>query len=349
MLRRLRVNWSLVWRTKHTLSSSSGNIRPVVSGLFGVTMIVLAMLVWLNRQYMSDFIDYSRYTPTSDIAAIAARTAMNDTGKFYFYVGQPSLDGTQKFNQECDRKETGSAILGCYTNNRIYLYDVADAQLDGIKEVTAVHETLHVIYQRMSDADKAIVDPLLEQEFEKRKDDKELSERMAFYARHEAGERYNELHSIAGTEFSDIDPVLERHYAKYFSKRQTIVALHNKYADVFNSLKARADQLYTQLQNLGDSIKAQSDVYNNQVKILNQDIDRFNSRAAAGSFVSQAVFQAERAKLVAAVAALEAKRGTVTAELARYESLRAQYNATVDASKQLYESIDSSLAPAPSV
>lgn len=107
------------------------------------------------------------YQPTAQVAAVANRAGMNDSGKFAFYATHPSLEGTQKFNEYCNRQEEGTAILGCYTNDRIYVYDVQDKRFDGIQEVTASHEMLHAVYQRLSDSDRTKVNGLVEKEYQK--------------------------------------------------------------------------------------------------------------------------------------------------------------------------------------
>ena len=40
-----------------------------------------------------------------------------------------------------------TAVLGCYANREISIFNVTDQRLDGIREVTAAHEMLHA--QRM--------------------------------------------------------------------------------------------------------------------------------------------------------------------------------------------------------
>lgn len=274
---------------------------------------------------------------------------MTDVGEFYFYTSHPAIETSQDFNRDCTRKETSSAILGCYATNRIYIYNVPNEQLDGIQEVTAAHETLHAIYQRMSQGEKAVVDPLLEKEFDKRKGDKSLTERMAYYNRTEVGERDNELHSILGTEYGDLDPVLEKHYAKYFKDRQAVVTLHTKYATVFNNLAAKADSLSGQLKALAAKIEQESTDYNAAVKALNSAIQSFNARAAAGDFSSQAQFNSQRSSLMSRADTLDTQRQTINDDIVQYNKTRDEYNQTANTSNDLYKSIDSNLAPAPSV
>lgn len=330
-------------------NKTSGRVSSAVSAIFGIALLLISLLLWLNKQLVTDTIANWQYRPTAAIAALADRTTMTDTGKFYFYASKPVLENTQAFNRECERKEATSAILGCYTGANIYLYDVTDEQLDGICEVTAAHETLHAAYDRLGQNEKEKLRPLFVAEYEKRVNDKDLDERMAFYDRNEAGEQDNELHSIIGTEFEDIDPRLEEHYKKYFKDRQTIVKLYAKYREVFKQLQAKTEALAAQLTALSTEITASSREYNNSVNDLNTAISVFNRRAEDGDFSSREQFDRERNALVARASAVERSRSGVQKDIKEYERLRAQYNEVADASKKLYDSIDSNLAPAPAL
>lgn len=321
-----------------------------VAGIIATVFCVLAALLLLaNKQYVLDQLSVWQYKPDAEISALAARSGMNDTGKFYFYASHPAIDGAQEFNQECEHKESGTAILGCYNGRNIYIYNVTDAQLDGIKEVTAAHEMLHAAYARMSDGEKKSVDKLLEAEYNKLKNDKDFSERVAFYARTEPGERDNELHSVIGTEVANVSPALEAHYKKYFSDRSKVVALHDKYASVFTALQAKSDALSRQLTQLGDAIESGSAQYNADVTQLNADIETYNVKAKGGGFSSQAEFHAEFTSLKNRTAELESRRQAINSEITQYNSLRQELASVSSRSQALNRSIDSSLAPAPSL
>ncbi len=317
--------------------------------IFSVLLIGLSIALWLNRQYIVDSISFWQYSPSTAVANITERVKLTDTGKFAFYASQPAVDGSRAFNATCDRKEENTAILGCYAANRIYIFDVQDTRLDGIEEVTAAHELLHAVYQRLSDGEKADVDRLVEAEYEKLRMDPDFAERMAFYDRTEPGERDNELHSIIGTEVGSISSAMEAHYAKYFTDRSKIVGYYAAYNKVFTELSDRAKELSTQLDNLSAEIKDATAKYNSDIKQLNADIAQFNQRASSGDFTSQAQFNAQRQALVTRVEALAQERNSVNAKIDEYNQLKDEYNNTVTQSNQLYKSIDSSLAPAPKV
>lgn len=335
------------------MSMASGNSRIAALLSLGFTLLLFVGAGWvlLNRQFVVDQLTVWQYKPTGEVAALAQSAQMNSTGVFYFYASTPQLDGTTKFNDLCTRQEKNSAILGCYANGRIFVYDIKDARLNGVREVTAAHEMLHAAYSRLSNSKKAQVDALLDAEYQTllQSHDAGLKERMEYYARTEPGERNNELHSIIGTEVKDISGELENYYRGYFTDRHAVVRLHDSYSSKFDELQYTSTSLKTQLEQLSTDITTMTNNYNDAIQILNRDIETFNERAGSGAFRTQADFQAARAVLVTRVDTLKTTRSTIDTKVSEYETKRKQYNSTVDESNSLTRSLDSSLAPAPSI
>lgn len=308
---------------------------------------VIAVAI-LNRQYIIDKYNAWEFKPSPEIAQIANDVGLNENGRFYYFASRPELDFAKEFNGECRSREQGNAILGCYKNQRIYIYNVNDERLNGLKEVTAAHEMLHAAYERLPESDKKAVNALLEKEYRKNSD-AEFSKRMDYYKRNQPGEEYNELHSIIGTEFADISPQLEDYYKRYFNNRSQVVALHSKYSDKFKELKQGSASLRKELENLSISINNASLKYNKDISNLNSKINTFNSRAKNGDFSSQEDFLNERRYLIKSMRKLEQDRANINRYISQYESKRIEYNKLVDESNSMYKAMDSTLAPAPSI
>lgn len=334
--------------TKPYQQRRSGHSR-VIGLVIILVSVTLALWLLANRQQVLDQVSVWQYHPSSAITQLADRSGMNSTGKFYFYASQPKIEDAASFNKDCGTTETSTAILGCYNGRYIYIYNVTNPQLDGIKETTAAHEMLHAAYARLSSSDKQYVDKLLEAEYQKLKDNKDFAARMAFYAKTEPGQRDNELHSVIGTEVGSLSPALEQYYSRYFQDRSKVVSLHDNYASVFANLQQQSDSLSSQLTSLGNTINQQTKDYNAEVAALSADINTFNQRANSGGFDSKAQFDSERAALVARVSQLDQMRQTINNEIAQYDSLRSQLQTVASESQALNQSIDSSLAPAPSL
>lgn len=333
-----------MWRVRQQRSQGF-----VTSLIVLVVSITAAALLFLNRQLIVDQLSVWQYKPNEAVVQLAKRATMSDHGEFYFYASQPAIEAAPRFNEKCAKKEESAAILGCYDGRNIYIYDVTDPQLDGIREVTAAHEMLHAAYDRLSGDEKAKVNALLEVEYEKLKDNVEFAERMAFYARTEPGERANELHSIVGTEVANISPELETYYKKYFNDRSAVVVLHEKYANVFLALQKRSDEISKQLEEMAQSIDAKSAEYNSAIAKLNSDIATFNAKSSSGGFSSQAQFQAEKNTLLTRAKQLEQSRNSINALISQYNQLRQELEAIASQSEALNRSINSSLAPAPNL
>lgn len=333
-----------MWRAKQWCNQGF-----IASLVVLVVSIAAATFLFLNRQFVVDQLSVWQYRPSEAVSGLAHRASMSDKGEFYFYATQPTIESAQTFNEKCAKKEENTAILGCYNGRNIFIYDVTDPKLDGIREVTAAHEMLHAAYDRLSGNEKDKINALLEVEYEKLKSNAEFAERMAFYARTEPGERANELHSIVGTEVASISPELEVYYKKYFDNRSALVALHEKYASVFLALQKRSDEIARQLEAMAASIDAQSASYNSAISQLNNDITAFNAKSTSGGFTSQAQFQAERNALLARARQLEQTRSAINALISHYNELRKELETIASQSEALNRSINSSLAPAPNL
>jgi hypothetical protein len=325
--------------------------RTIVGGIVSIAILGVAAFLLLHQQYVKDQITVWSYKVPANVQTIESRIDFSDKGRFYFYATQPTVDGSDKFNADCPRQEVGNPILGCYATGRIYVYDVTNVQLDGIEEVTAAHEMLHSVWDRMSDADRSRVSTLLEAEYKTLGANTDLTTRMSYYQRTEPGQFDNELHSILGTEIGPLSPELETYYKQYFNDRHKVVDLHAKYNTLFTDLKAQSDSLYSDLSTLGASIEARSATYDTDVKQLSSDINAFNTRANNGDFSSNNQFKAERAALLARSNTLDAERAAISSDIDTYNAKYAEYQKISSEIEVLNKSIDSikDLQPAPSV
>jgi hypothetical protein len=323
------------------LTSKSNRIRSSIAFVLSVALIAFAGWLYLNRTFVLDQITVWRYEPSAAISAIDTKVQFTDKGTFTFHATNPEVSKPSDFNTKCPRQESGSPILGCYTSDdRIYVFDITNQQLEGMKEVTAAHEMLHAAWQRMSKGEQSQVGALLSAAYEKNTD-LDLKERMAYYQRNEPDALTNELHSILGTEVENLGPELESYYSQYFKDRQIILTLHQKYNDVYKGLYKRADSLYASMQTLSKSIETRSGAYDSSVAQLTTDIDKFNTRANNGDFDSPAQFNAERATLVNRSNQLEAERARINADIAQYGSYYDEYQTLSQQIEGLNNSIDS--------
>lgn len=314
--------------------------------LFLLAMLLVVLVVWLNKQWIIDFYHYTVYSPTNSIRSLASNISLTEQGRFLFYASRPHLSNRTTFNSECERKEADSPVLGCYNMQRIYVFDITNEKLDGIEEVTAAHELLHAVYERLPQSKKDELGPLLKKNYERLKT-KELAERMAYYEKNEPGEELNELYAILPTEFENISKELDEHYKTYFSNRSVIVSYHDASHGVFAKLSDRANTIADRIDRLVDSINEETKQYNKLAARVSREVEAFNERAdQTGSFESDAEFQAARGEVIAKVDALKAQRSSIQSDIALYKRLRSELEAISAESTALNRSIDSNLAPA---
>jgi hypothetical protein len=260
--------------------------------------ITIAVVI-LGIRFTQDLEDWSRllhYQPSSEIAKLAADTTMTDTARRLFYVNQPTIEARKLSLNLCKSSEH-TIILGCYVPSKgIFLQAVTDQRLQGVMEVTAAHEMLHVAYQRMTFFEQTQVNKQLQSILNKLQNPRILK-LVETYNQQDPRSVNNELHSILGTEVRNLGPELEDHYRKYFGDRSSIVALSERYEGVFTALrdkakiideqlvarKAALDQLAVQVKQEAESVDAersnlQSSISSSPQSDYNFRVSTFNDR-----------------------------------------------------------------------
>lgn len=272
---------------------------------FAVAVIGAVGLV-SNRQLIKDhyIVSTTQLSPAS--ASLAQDIALTDSADFTYQASQPAVDDAAEFNAACkDVAHEQSIVLGCFTKQRIYIYNVTDPRLAGVKQVTAAHELLHAAYLRMSSSERTEVDALLAQTAATIKDQR-FKDTLEEYRQSEPDQINNELHSIIGTEIAVLPTALEKHYQKYFKDRQKIVNYAKSYQDTFTELsdqiksydaqllglKNRKDTLENRLEGEQSSLQTESSrlqslrsagntsAYNNAVPGYNELARRYNDDVA---------------------------------------------------------------------
>ena len=192
-------------------------ISKIIGLLTAFLLFGASLWTVFNWQLVVDYASVYDFTPDQEVKALVTDSGMSEKGKFHFYSSYPKITDAEEFNSVCQRQERSSPILGCYVpkTNRIFIYNVDNQDLKGIKEVTAAHEMLHVAYSRLSQRERDWLEPRLEAAYSRLANDK-LRTRVDYYAKAEPGEKLNELHSILPTEYADLGQELNDYYAKYF-------------------------------------------------------------------------------------------------------------------------------------
>ncbi|QCT39917.1 hypothetical protein FBF31_02410 [Candidatus Saccharibacteria bacterium oral taxon 955] len=310
-----------------------------------MVVLGLAVLGVLYGPTLLDALRAMQFQPSEQITSIRNRIGLTGHGERIFYATAPAIEDKTQFNKSCQSTERTAAILGCYFKDRIYLYNIKNAELDGTLEVTAAHELLHAVYHRLNGLERPRVDQMVRAQYEKIKDNANLKQIMQYYQRAEPGAEADELHSIIGTTVRDLSPELERHYATYFTDRAKVVALNESYNRVFSGLSQRADSLQKKIESARPVIEQDLKQYEVDLEQMNLDIQTFNQRASSGGFNTQAEFQATRAALLSRANALTSRRQDINGRVAALNADITALNEIAVHVNQLNESINGVSAP----
>jgi chromosome segregation ATPase len=235
--------------------------------------------------------------------------------------------------------------LGCYHSNQegIFVYNVSDPRLAGVEQVTAAHEMLHAAYDRLRAKDRNNVDTLLENYF-KTVTDQRIIDTMNSYKQSEPNDVVNEMHSVFGTEISNLPAPLESYYTRYFSDRQAITAFAAAYQGEFTSREDQIKADDAQLAQLKDRINSEEASLNAQLSQINSDRARLDSLRASGQ-IDQ--YNAGVAPFNEEVDSYNSGVKRLRDDIADYNQLVNTRNAIASELASLDQSIDTRLAPQP--
>lgn len=222
----------------------------VLRNLVAVIVLVAGgYATYANQDQLLDWYYLRGYEPPARIAELADKATMTEDGRRIFYRAKPQmLSDRPSLVKNCQVKGEKTIELGCYlSTNQIFLLNISQPDLKDEEIVTAAHEALHAAYDRMSNDDRRELNAQL-RKAASRITNNSLKERLAQYHELQPGEQDNELHSILGTEYPDLSPELEEHYAEYFSNRSQIVAYSQVFAQRFDGLHKQIVQLDAQIQ-----------------------------------------------------------------------------------------------------
>jgi hypothetical protein len=149
------------------MSQTKSRRTSWVGWIVSALLVAGSVWLWVERQYVVDAIQYNQYTPTATVREVADQAGLTNQARFTFYATRPSVESSEAFNRDCQRKEADSPILGCYASDRIFIFNITDERLNGIKAVTAAHELLHAEYDRLPDSEKKTVAAASSSSFQK--------------------------------------------------------------------------------------------------------------------------------------------------------------------------------------
>ena len=308
----------------------------ILAGLLAVVIVLV-----LQRDRVYDYYRGITYKPSAEMVKIRDSLDLTSEGEFLFNASQPVLSERDEFNQNCRPTDAETAILGCYVMENIYVYNIEDEQLRGIKELTAAHELLHAVYARMSDEEKGELESILKQVYKNNKEI--LEDDLKIYS---SSEQSEELYVRAGTEVKILPDILEKHYAKYFTNQDKVVGYYDSYIAVLRRLKAELKALETEMGELNTKIDNMTTEYKNRVVQYETDVNQFNNCAdTMGCFSSQWEFDTRRNVLVNEQIALDALYDDISNLIVEYNKKVKVYNNDIIETNRLTDKMNSNVKP----
>lgn len=284
---------------------------------------------YFNRQGIYDWYRLRDYTPPSEIVQLADDTTMTDPARRLFYVQHPELNDSAAFNRNCGQVSEVTIVLGCYVHGRgIFIFDVQDdPRLHGVEQVTAAHELLHAVYERLSDEERTRIDDLTAIAFENVTNER-IRKNVTSYRDRDPSIVANELHSILGTEVRHLPAELETYYKRYFHDRLRIVEYSENYEAEFTKRRDRASTLEVQIA----GIKREIDLLEASMR---------NERAALDAIRPTVTTQAEADAFNARVSAYNGNIARLNSLISQHNTLVAEYQANAVEHQELFEALSS--------
>lgn len=328
--------------------------RKIMSRAFGflvaAVLIVLVVMAVSYKQEVRDFLSAQGFDPSPRATEVLTELQLTPRGERVFLASRPTVDGSQHFNKQCAgvNHSEGGHVLGCYSQDRIRLFDVTDERIADIVEVTGAHELLHAAYARIGEADRKVLAHELQATFDELSaQDPALAERMSVYDHLSPDAYINELHSVLGSEVRSLPDTLEQHYATYFEDRGSVIDRFDQFHAVFAGIQEQSEAIDAEMTALKESIELRSVEYDHLVNSFNADAAEFKARNDRFEFSKKAdEFESIRASLAQRRDALDASLAGIQADIDHYNQLRSQLQELGQVSSELDEYLNSSLAPA---
>lgn len=232
--------------TIKTRSKKRGFLNILLLVLFG-----LLLALW-QRQAIFDWLQLRNYSAPQSISRLATDDTMTDYARRIYYVNHPVLQDKATFATSCPGGKEQTVVLGCYKGGQrgIYLFDVDNGELAGIKQVTAAHEMLHAAYDRLSANDRQHVNAMLTDYFNNKLTDDTVKKTIEGYKKTEPDDLVNEMHSIFATQIDQLPSDLSEYYTRYFTSRKQVTNYYGTYEQAFSSRQQQITQFDSQLNSL---------------------------------------------------------------------------------------------------
>lgn len=309
--------------TEEVRQENRRQMQREIKAVIVVTAVMLVVNFVVQSWTVRDIFAGMWFRPSAQMATMTDGLELTATGERILKATQPALEARESFNEHCDSHESELSLLGCYTEGKIYVYEITEERLAASNKVTLAHELLHAVWERMSVGEREEICKLLEEV--KRENEEWFRTELIAYAE-EA--QIEEVWTRAGTKLRDLPEELEAKYARYFQNRLKIVEFYEEYQAPFRELQARNEELRKLIFSMRDEIERERDGYLAAVAALDAEVDEFNRCAdEAGCFATDEEFEERRAGLEETRAELLKERERLNAKIDENNARVEEYEA----------------------
>lgn len=251
--------------------------------ILSVLISVFIILVILFGQRVLDIIAGSSYEPTAEMAELIENINLTDDATRILRATHPSLQDVEDFNEHCPNNDEEMSTLGCYSpsESRIYIFNITNSELDGIKESVLSHELLHAVYQRLNGLERSSLNSDLQDFYD--------SHRELFgnyLTKYSESMFYTELHSIVGQRFSfsELPKSLGDHYAKYFKDQDKIASYYKKYRAIFDELTDNINRLSDEVNQKRSEVEEKREAYKEHLEYYENMRELHDKRSSSNYY-----------------------------------------------------------------
>ena len=301
-------------------------------------ILALAAFLVLDFRNIKDFVKSSLFSPSKEISAIETSLKLTPYGSRVFRASSPSLiSDHSEFESKCytDSDSPESSILGCYTDDTIFIYNVTSDELSGITESTSAHELLHAIWARLPQSEKSSLTPTLESVYDS--SDSLFKKSLENYP---DSQRLEEIYVRSATQISALPDTLETHFAKFFRDQDSVVAFYSDYITPFLSIEHSLETLERELSDINSQIEAKTSEYESRSETFLSNLDNFNSCASTPGCFSATPFNHERALLLSEQDSLNSLYAEINSLIDTYNSKVELYNSNILHNKTLEKELN---------
>lgn len=185
--------------------------------------------------------------PTAELVAVADKSFLTEEGRALLYASRPQLASIERIAEVCERP-LDDPPAGCWNaRSGLYVYLPPDERVADWAVTTLAHELLHAAYDGLGRGEIFAIHDMLEAEIARVPPENPVHEQITWSVGEHESLRETELFAYLGSQImpeGGFAPELEAVYARFFTDRAALVAVHDRVDGVIDELYVGLDAAY---------------------------------------------------------------------------------------------------------